>query len=266
MPRQAFLAVLVLCMALADLLQAVPHQKLIVARGEDGRGDVDQDRDPGVGGEGALAEEDGRHDARAEIPGQVRRDGVAAEAPHHDGVGDADGEGDRDGRDEGVGRVEARPDHDPDEAVDEELLEEEIALVRLIGVGERAEDAGDAAVEGRRAVRFQVDRLGRLDLGPVAAHEQEPGDEGAEDLREDVVGHFAPGEALPDGEAERDGRVEVATGDGGAGDDGEGDADGEGPADLEDGAEDRDADLFADGGGGGEGEGCEGGDSGEAEG
>ena len=264
MPGQAFLAVLVLGVAFADLLQAVAHEEFVVGGGEDGGGDVDEDADPRVDGEGALAEEDGGDDAGAEVTGEVGGDGVAGEAPDHDGVGDADGEGDGDGGDEGVGRVEAGPDDDADEAVDEELLEEEVALVGLVGVGEGAEDAGDAAVEGRRAVRLEVERFCRLDLRPVAAHQQQAGDEGAEDLAEDVVRDLAPREPLPDGEADRDGRVKVATGDGGTGDDGERDADRKRPADLEDGAEDGDAEFFAGGGGSGEGEGGDGGNAGEA--
>ena len=264
MPRQAFLAVLVLGVALADLLQAVAHEELVVARSEDGGRDVDEDTDPRVGREGALAEEDGGDDAGAQVPGEIGGDGVAGEAPDHDGVGDADGEGDGDGGDEWIRRVEAGPDDDADEAVDEELLEEEEALIGLVGVGEGAEDAGDAAVEGRRAVGLEVERFGGLDLRPVAAHQQQARDEGAEDLAEDVVRDLAPREALPDREAERHRRVEVATGDGGARDDSEGDADRERPADLENGAEDGDAEFFAGGGGGGEGEGGDGGDAGEA--
>ena len=57
------------------------------------------------------------------------------------------------------------------------------------------------------------------------------------------MGDFAPREALPDREADRDGGVEVATGDGGAGDDCECDTDGKGPADLEDGAKDWNTDA-----------------------
>jgi hypothetical protein len=79
------------------------------------------------------------------------------------------------------------------------------------------------------------------------------------------VGDFAPGEALPDGEAKCDCGVEVTTRNWSACDDGEGDADGEGPADLEDGAEDGNAKLFPGSGGSSEGEGCDRGNTGEAE-
>ena len=75
--------------------------------------------------------------------------------------------------------------------------------------------------------------FGGLYLRPVASHENEAGHEGAENLREDVVWDFAPGKALPDGEAQGYGGVEVATGYLSAGDDGECDAYRESPADLE---------------------------------
>lgn len=103
---------LMLRVALANLLQTVPYQKLIVARRKDGRRHVHQNRDPWVAvveGEGFATEEDCGDDARAEVTGQVGRDGVHGKAPDHGCVGEADGEGDRDGGDEGVGGVEAGP-------------------------------------------------------------------------------------------------------------------------------------------------------------
>ncbi len=51
------------------------------------------------------------------------------------------------------------------------------------------------------------------------------------------MGDFPPGKPLPDGEAYRDGWIEVTTGSRSAGDDSEGDADTEGPANLEEAAE-----------------------------
>ena len=72
--------------------------------------------------------------------------------------------------------------------------------------------------------------------------------------------YFPPGEALPCGEADCDGGVEVATGGGGTGDDGEGDANGETPTDLEDATEGGDAE----GGGAVDGEACYSCDTGEA--
>ena len=52
----------------------------------------------------------------------------------HDGISETNGKGDGDGRNEWVGGVQAGPDHDADERVDEELLEEEVALIGLVGV------------------------------------------------------------------------------------------------------------------------------------
>ena len=73
------------------------------------------------------------------------------------------------------------------------------------------------------------------------------------------MGDFSPWEALPIGEADCDGRVEMASGGGCRGDDGEGDTDGETPSDLEDGAEGGGADWVF----GVEVEGGNGGDAGE---
>ena len=158
-------------MALANLLQTISHQQLIVACREYRRLYVHQNTNPRIRRKGVRAEEDGSYDARAEVTGEIGGDGVSCEAPDHDGVGNADGEGYRNGGDEGVCRVKARPNHDTDEAVDEEFLEEDVTLVRLVGIWKGTEDARHTAVEGRRAVRLQVECLGSLDLGPVAAHQ-----------------------------------------------------------------------------------------------
>lgn len=285
---QALVALGVLGVALVDLLQAVAHEELVVACGEDGGGDVDEDGDPRVRtrkGEGFAAEEDGGDDARAQVTREVRRDGVACESPYHGRVGQADGEGHGLRADERVGWVQARPDDDADVAVDEELLEEQVALVRLVWVRERTEDARHAAVVDRRAVLLYVDRLGCLDLRPVARHQHQSRHEGAEDLREYVVRHFLPWEALPDGETDcgggtnlvsflvfplplgpnegggkmlltRDCRVEVTTRCACTGDDGKSDTKGERPADLEERAKDGHANRLTHGVGGGQGEGC----------
>ena len=79
-------------------------------------------------------------------------------------------------------------------------------------------------------------RLERLDLWPIHAHQQQSSHECPKDLTKDIMGNLLPWKALPDGETERDGWVEMPAGGGGAGDDGEGDADGEGPANLKEGA------------------------------
>lgn len=120
-------------MPLANRTQTIPHQKLIIPRREDGRGDIHQDGDPAIVeiGEGFAAEEDGGDDAGAQVTGEVGADGDVGEAPDHGAVGQADGEGRADGGDERVGRVEVGPDDDADEGVDEEFGEEEEAEVSI---------------------------------------------------------------------------------------------------------------------------------------
>ena len=72
---------------------------------------------------------------------------------------------------------------------------------------------------------------------PVHAHKQHSCYERSKDLRKYIIGNFSPGEALPDGEANRDGWIEVATRCRGAGDDSESDTNSKAPADLKDTAE-----------------------------
>jgi hypothetical protein len=120
---------------------------------------------------------------------------LTSKTPYHRRIRNANRKGRTRGAHKGVRRVQTCPDHDPNVGVNKELLEEQIPLVRLIGVRKRAEYTGYAAVVDRGAVRFQVDGFCGLDLRPVTGHEEEAGNEGAEDLREDVVRNFAPWEA-----------------------------------------------------------------------
>ena len=81
---QPVISILVDRVTTLDLLQAVAHQQLVEAGGEDGGRDVDKDRNPGVAvvsGEGFFAEEDGGDDAGTEVTGHVGGDGVLGEAP-----------------------------------------------------------------------------------------------------------------------------------------------------------------------------------------
>lgn len=75
-----------------------------------------------------------------------------------------------------------------------------------------------------------------LNLRPIHADREQARDKRAEDLAEDVARDLFPGEALPDGEADGDGGVEVAAGGWGASNNGEGNSNCKGPADLEEGA------------------------------
>ena len=136
MPLQPLLPILMHRMPLPNLTQTVPHQELVIPRREQRRRHIDQDGDPAVVhvGEGFAAEEDGGHDPRAQVSGQVGGDGDVGEAPDHGGVGEADGEGGAGGGDEGVGGVEAGPDYDADVGVDEELGQEEVAEVSRCGI------------------------------------------------------------------------------------------------------------------------------------
>ena len=68
MPRQSLISTLVRAVSLCDLRQGVTHEELVIARGKDGGGDVDEDGDPGVAvveAEGFAAEEDGGDDTCA---------------------------------------------------------------------------------------------------------------------------------------------------------------------------------------------------------
>ena len=118
-------------MPLPNLAQTVPHQKLVIRRREQRRRNIDQDRDPAVMhiAERFPAKEDGRHDPRAQVAGQVGGDGDVGEAPDHGGVGEADGEGSAGRGDERVRGVEAGPDDEADVRVDEEFGQEEVAEV-----------------------------------------------------------------------------------------------------------------------------------------
>lgn len=220
MQGQPFLSVFVNRGTLSDLLQTVAHDELVEASGRQRGRDVDEDTDGGVGhvAKSVAAEENCGDDARAQVTGEVGGDGDARETPDHDGVSEADGEGGGGRGDEGVGRVEAGPDDHADVEVDEEFDEEEEAVGLREGFrvgwgtrGEDAEDAGGTAVEdGAETLAGDFGGVER-DLLVVLAVDEEAGEEGAEDLGEDVVGDFFPGETLPDGEGDGHGRVEMTS-------------------------------------------------------
>nr|POE93576.1 hypothetical protein CFP56_19588 [Quercus suber] len=173
---QAVVAVLVHGLALGDAAEGIAHEHLVVARGEQGGGHVDEDGDPGVVmvGEDLAAVEDGGHEAGAEVTREVRRDGDVGEAPHHGGVREADDEGGGGGGDEGVGRVESGPDDDADVGVGEPFDQEEVAQVGLVGKREGNQDAGGRCIEGAAHAGGE-----RAELFVVHAHEHETSHEGA---------------------------------------------------------------------------------------
>ena len=95
-------------------------------------------------------------------------------------------------------------------------------------------------------MRLQVECLSRLNFRPVASHEYQACHECSKNLGEDVMRDLPPGEALPDGEADSDSRIEMPTTDWCTGDDGKGDANSEGPTNLEEGTKDTDTYLSGD--------------------
>ena len=131
MPMQPLLPVLMRSMPTRNLLQTIPHQKLIIRRREKRCRHVNQDGNPAVIQitKSFAAEEDSGHDSGTQVTSQVRGDGNVGETPDHGCVGETDGEGDGGGGYEGVGWVEARPDYDADVGVYEEFGQEEVAEV-----------------------------------------------------------------------------------------------------------------------------------------
>ena len=128
---QALLPMLMGSMPPRNLLQAIPHQELIIGRREQRRRYVNQNGNPAVIQitKRLTTEEDSGHDTRAQVTSQVRGDGNVGETPDHGCVGETDSEGSGGGGYERVGRVEARPDYDADVGVYEEFCEEEVAEV-----------------------------------------------------------------------------------------------------------------------------------------
>ena len=112
-------------------------------------------------------------------------------------------------RNEWVGGVEASPENDTDVGVDEEFDEEEVAEVGLCRAWEGAEDAGGTAAEDCAFAGGDGGGCILGDLDVVLAIDEEACYEGTEDLREDVVGDFFPGESLPCSEAYCHCRVKV---------------------------------------------------------
>ena len=131
MPLQPFLTFLMHRMALSNLTQTIPHQKLVIPRREYRCRYIDQDGDPAVVhvAECFAAEEDGGHDSRSKVTSEVRRDGDVGEAPDHGSVCETDGEGSAGGRDKGVRRIETGPNYNADIGIDEEFGQEEVAEV-----------------------------------------------------------------------------------------------------------------------------------------
>ncbi len=192
---QPLLPCLMRSMPLRNLAQTIPHQELIICRGEECRRHVDQYRNPAVVQvtKRFPAEEDSGNDPGSQVTSEVRGDGNVGETPDHGCVGETDGEGGGGGGYEGVGGVEARPDYDADVGVYEEFGEEEVAevagqlvsnvtyweyrgemkrgkYVRLCRVRKRAKNTRRPTVRHQRFPSRQRLRLERLNFRPVHSH------------------------------------------------------------------------------------------------
>ncbi|KAG7152141.1 hypothetical protein HYQ46_012028 [Verticillium longisporum] len=129
-----------------------------------------------------------------------------------------------------------------DEGVGEELGSKDVAKsLVVVGHGRETRRWRTTVDEGLASSYQFVGEV--LKFGVIHADDKKGGGKATEDLREDVVGNLAPGEILPKGHGEGDGRVEVAARGGTTGDDGNGDADSKRPSDLEDGSEGSDAEV-----------------------
>lgn len=244
MAVQPLVTVTVACMSLRNNSKAVAHAQLVHGRGKQRGGHIDKHANGRVRvvRESLASPENGGDHARTEIPREVRAEGQAAEAPDHASVGEADDEGQAGWLDEGVRGVEGGPDGEADEGVGEELGSKDVAKsLVVVGHGRETRRWRTTADEGLASSYQFVGEV--LKFGVIHADDKKGGGKATEDLREDVVGNLAPGEILPKGHGEGDGRVEVAARGGTTGDDGNGDADSKRPSDLEDGSEGSDAEV-----------------------
>ncbi|KAL8727242.1 MAG: hypothetical protein Q9181_005789, partial [Wetmoreana brouardii] len=213
---------------------------LVISGSEDRSWDVDQDGYPTVVQitERLAAKEDGRHDSGSQVTSKVGADSNIAKSPYHGRVSHSNSKRRADGRNERVGRVEVGPDDHADEAIDEEFGQEEIpqipnkANVNSTPVPWAKLESLTSTVVHQSLASSNTLLLEHLNLRPVHAEHEKTSDKSTEDLTENIMRYLPPWKPLPDGEANRDGRVEVASRRGCARNDGKGDADGESPSDL----------------------------------
>jgi len=123
-------------------------------------------------------EENGSNHSRSEIPSCIGGDSIDSESPDHASVCETDGEWDGDRADEWIRRVQTRPNNHGDETINHEFLEKYEALIRLVRVREGTQDGRSAAIEDRGTMGSYISVAESGDLGPVATHEDEAGDEG----------------------------------------------------------------------------------------
>ena len=108
---QALFPILVNSMTLADLGQTITHKELVVRRGEERSGDVDENADSRVRAECLAAIEDCSNQTRSQVPRKIGRDRNIGEAPNADTVGQSYRERSAGRRNEWVGGVQACPDY-----------------------------------------------------------------------------------------------------------------------------------------------------------
>ena len=118
-------------MALPNLTQTIPHQKLVIPRREQRGRHIDENCNPAVIhiAESFAPEEDSCHDPCSKVTSEVCGDRNISESPDHRSVCKTNGEWSAGGRDEGVCGVKTGPDYDSDVGVDEEFGQEKVAKV-----------------------------------------------------------------------------------------------------------------------------------------
>lgn len=125
-----------------------------------------------------------------QVPCQIRRDCDSGKGDDHSSVGQTDREGGTGGGDKGIGRVQDRPDDQSNEAVHEELDEEEIAQALVL---ER-----ECTKDTDQAFRWNSRGQKSLKLLTVHAPDEKTGEECAQDLCKDVTNGFSDWETLED--------------------------------------------------------------------
>lgn len=104
--------------------------------------------------------------------------------------------------------------------------------LRLVWIWECAEYARWSTIVYQSFASSNTLGFECLNLWPVHTHHQKSSNKSTEDLADDVVWDFLPREPLPNGEAYRDGWIEMAARGWSTGDYGEGNPNGECPTNL----------------------------------
>lgn len=259
-PHQRLLSIFMNSMARLNNVKAILHHKLVESSGHHHGRDADQDTNGRVVliSERLTPKEDGGHDSRTQVSRHVHAQRIGSKAPCHGAVSQANNKGSNSRRDKWVGRVDARPDDETDEAVAEELGKEDISH-RLVRVGKRAQDTRRGTVCNKRFSSSEQSFLHLNNLLVVNPHEHQSGNEAAEELAKDVMRHLLQRKPLPHAQRNRHSRTEVPTRGRRTSNNGKGNTKRKREADGEEAAKGRGADRV----GGVEGEGGDGADAGQ---